>query len=77
MVCSNCEKQAEQERDLAEELVSKWARGELVERKKGKWIKRGRIFQCSECEKFSITQDNFCANCGADMREEKTDENDD
>lgn len=44
---------------------------EEPERKKGKWIKRGRIFQCSECEKFSITQDNFCSNCGADNREEK------
>ena len=40
------------------------------ERKKGKWIKRGKIFQCSECEKFSITQDNYCSNCGADMRRE-------
>ena len=36
-----------------------------VERKKGKWIKRGKIFQCSECEKFSITQDNYCSNCGS------------
>ena len=47
---------------------------DVVERKKGKWIKRGKIFQCPECEKFSITQDNFCANCGADMREENTDD---
>ena len=39
MVCPNCEKKAEQERDLAEELVSKWARGELVERNKVKWHK--------------------------------------
>lgn len=46
----------------------------IKERKKGKWIKRGKIFQCPECEKFSITQDNYCPNCGADMREEKTDE---
>lgn len=43
-------------------------------RKKGRWIKRGKIFQCPECEKFSITQDNYCSNCGADMREEKNDE---
>lgn len=46
----------------------------LADRAKGKWIKRGKIFQCSECEKFSITQDNYCSNCGADMREEQTDE---
>lgn len=45
------------------------------ERKKGKWIKRGpSLYKCSECARFSPTQENFCPNCGADMREEKTDD---
>ena len=75
MVCPMCERRAEQERDLAEELVSKWARGELVERKKGKWTRRGpSLFKCSECPRFSAARENFCPSCGADMREGKTDE---
>ena len=40
-----------------------------AEQKKGKWINRGlRLYMCSECARFSPTQENFCPNCGADMR---------
>ena len=47
------------------------------ERKKGKWICYGfTLHKCSLCgfEDAFIEPNNFCANCGADMREEKTDE---
>ena len=57
--------------ESALKAVATFPLSDVVERKKGKWIKRGKIFQCSECEKFSITQDNYCANCGADMRGEE------
>ena len=41
------------------------------ERKKGRWIDRGRISQCSECERFCMIETSFCPNCGADMRGER------
>ena len=43
------------------------------ERKKGKWLKRGSrlCYKCSECDGFSIAQENYCPNCGADMRGDK------
>ena len=45
----------------------------VEERKKGEWIKRGSsLYRCSECARFSPTQENFCPTCGADNREEKT-----
>ena len=47
------------------------------ERKKGKWIWQGSISEgcwvCSECKhKFyqGYGNENFCQNCGSDMREE-------
>ena len=50
------------------------------ERKRGKWIedvdKWGDVvttvngYTCSECKVFNIDRDNFCPNCGADMRGE-------
>lgn len=44
------------------------------ERKKGKWIKRGGLYQCSACEDFFVVPTPCCPNCGADLREEKNDE---
>ena len=48
-----------------------------TERKKGKWIWQGSISEgcwvCSECKhKFyqGYGNENFCQNCGSDMREE-------
>jgi lipopolysaccharide biosynthesis regulator YciM len=48
------------------------------ERKKGKWIRTVLgstsgygttvMYQCTECERMSISIYNFCPNCGADMR---------
>ena len=47
----------------------------VVERKKGRWVWQGSISEgcwvCSECKlKFyqGYGNDNFCPNCGADMR---------
>lgn len=45
----------------------------IEERKKGKWIKRGRTFQCSECEQFSMIRTRFCPNCGCAMEGEEDD----
>lgn len=41
---------------------------DIAERKKGRWIDRGRISQCSECARFCMIETSFCPNCGADMR---------
>ena len=38
--------------------------------KKGKWIKREGLYQCSACEQFFVVPTPFCPNCGADTREE-------
>ena len=52
------------------------------ERKKGKWEKGGEqpyfrkhfdIVVCSICNKRGEHRWNFCPNCGADMRERRTD----
>lgn len=53
----------------------------IEERKKGKWlchdIREGHLiekYSCAVCDYYSGTKrTNFCPNCGADMREEKTD----
>ena len=47
--------------------------------KKGKWISlddfRGKYnengYKCSECDEHSDYKENFCPNCGADMRQRK------
>lgn len=42
---------------------------ETEERKKGKWEVTSFYTKCSECgESFPIIPQNFCPNCGADMR---------
>jgi hypothetical protein len=43
------------------------------ERKKGRWLIKGRKICCSECGRVNFCKPNFCDECGADMREEKTD----
>ena len=48
----------------------------IEERKTGKWISlddfRGRYndygYKCSECGEHSDYEENFCPNCGTDMR---------
>lgn len=44
---------------------------DAVERKKGKWLNKGRKICCSECGRINFCKPNFCDECGADMREEK------
>lgn len=51
----------------------------IEERKTGKWISlddsRGKYndygYKCSECGEHSDYEENFCPNCGADMRGEE------
>ena len=55
----------------------------IEERKKGRWISlddfHGKYnengFKCSECDEHSDYEENFCPNCGADMRGVKDDNN--
>lgn len=47
---------------------------EEPERKKGRWLNKGRKICCSECGRVNFSKPNFCDECGADMREEKNDE---
>lgn len=71
--------------DYTEVLKSRPA-ADVVEVKRGRWIdvpyayfgaKRYMCDQCSEDEywegRFHIVKENFCPNCGADMREEEKD----
>ena len=41
-----------------------------IEPKCGRWIPvdNGHHVRCSECGRCGFTSDNFCPNCGADMR---------
>ena len=51
------------------------------ERPKGEWIIDGYHIRCNKCNEYICTQDregavipnNFCPNCGADMRGKKND----
>lgn len=44
---------------------------DVVERKRGKWIKVGdNSYMCSVCGEISCCMGNYCPDCGADMREE-------
>lgn len=51
----------------------------IEERKKGKWMlvndNRGQHYICNCCGEWKYHQEqNYCGHCGADMREEKTDD---
>lgn len=55
--------------DALDELVKRASA--QPERKKGKWRITPIYIKCSECgECFMLIPQNFCPNCGADMREE-------
>ena len=47
-----------------------------IEPRKGKWKEHkdypGLAYLCSECGYFTTMRTNFCPNCGADMREVRT-----
>lgn len=40
----------------------------IEERKKGRWLDKGRKICCSECGRSLFCATNFCPECGADMR---------
>jgi len=51
-----------------EKGLSEWE----TERPQGKWIYDGTLFyKCSVCNNLDCFNDNFCPNCGADMRGDK------
>ena len=58
------------------ETIDSVPAADVVERKKGKWMYKKIttdlhvVGQCSVCKERRII-DNFCPNCGADMREEE------
>lgn len=48
-----------------------------TERQKGEWIDingDGTSFKCSICNSIMCCNDNYCPNCGADMRGNGTDD---
>lgn len=73
-------KESNKELSKAAERVKALPAADVVERKKGKWIKSNipnEKYVCSECGgacwyydcKGKVAKSNFCPNCGADMRE--------
>lgn len=54
--------------------VNEMPSADVVERKRGRWLNKGRKICCSECGRVNFSKPNFCDECGADMREEKNDE---
>lgn len=69
---------------VLEDILTRMNKGEIVERKKGEWITkvlnygdRGLkdiYYECSVCNMDFSDKWNYCPYCGADMREEKTDD---
>ena len=51
----------------------------IEERKTGEWIEldftQAWEYKCDQCGRLSDFKDNFCPNCGADMRGERNDNN--
>lgn len=64
--------------DKAHEAIVAMPAADVREVRKGKWeYDHWCEFKCSVCGAFSKSEpyrgrENFCPNCGADMREEKT-----
>jgi len=56
----------EQYRKGLEKGLSEWE----TERPQGEWKLHRMIYYCSECSRGVENQENFCPNCGADMRKE-------
>ena len=63
--------------ETAKAIVEAIPAADVVERKKGKWIsnalnreKTKTNWYCSECGNGVVCRDQFCSNCGADMRGE-------
>lgn len=57
----NCPRFCEVIREIAKEN----------QRPQGEWVKIGELglaYKCNKCEEVSVIPENFCPNCGADMR---------
>lgn len=51
--------------------ISKIKPADVIERKRGKWIKIKYRSICRDCSFRGFASWNFCPNCGADMRGEQ------
>lgn len=49
-------------------LSSEWDKLQEEERLKGKWEADEGYCKCSICGKLNVHANDFCPNCGADMR---------
>lgn len=73
-LATNCLECANEHKQLAEWLEELKARRE--QDKKGEWIIDGHHIRCNRCNEYicdtdregNKIPDNFCSNCGADMR---------
>ena len=70
---------------MIDSILFEFPTADVVERKKGKWIRRSDIpnaYTCSNCyqviyaknRKYLAEYHAFCGKCGLDMREETEDE---
>ena len=56
-----------------DEIIDDIPTADVRENVKGEWIKiHWKAFRCSECKGISEYYTDFCPNCGADMRGDKT-----
>ena len=49
------------------EIMDAQPTADVVERKKGRWLNKGRKICCSECGRVNFCKPNFCDECGAEM----------
>ena len=57
--------------DIASDIASALMSIPTIEPKRGEWISNSPFTgTCSECGADGNLKDNFCSNCGADMRKE-------
>ena len=58
---------------VLEDILTRMNKGEIVERKKGKWKEYPIADECLQCSCCGVLRmgepSNFCPWCGADMRE--------
>ena len=62
-------------------IINMMPPADVSEKRKSGWIQVScdefgccNIYVCLACGNFASMQTDFCPNCGADMKEEKTDE---
>ena len=54
------------------EMIDNADDADVVERKKGRWLNKGRKICCSVCGRTNFAAPNFCPDCGTDTRREET-----